>query len=51
MKATNEGGTDTFILDVDGSITATFSALDFYNGVYERNDGYDETEEYPGGYP
>ena len=51
LKATNEGGTDTFILDVDGSITATFSALDFYNGVYERNDGYDETEEYPGGYP
>jgi len=51
LKATNEGGTDTFILDADGSITATFSALDFYNGVYERNDGYDETEEYPGGYP
>ena len=51
LKATNESGTDTFILDADGSITATFSALDFYNGVYERNDGYDETEEYPGGYP
>ena len=51
LKATNEGGTDTFILDANGSITATFSALDFYNGVYERNDGYDETEEYPGGYP
>ena len=51
LKATNEGGTDTFILDADGSITATFSALDFYNGGYERNDGYDETEEYPGGYP
>ena len=51
LKATNEGGTDTFILDADGSITATFSALDFYNGIYERNDGYDETEEYPGGYP
>ncbi len=32
----------------DGSVTATFSALDFYNGIYERNDGYDETEEnYP----
>ena len=51
LKATNESGTDTFILNDDGSVTATFSALDFYNGIYERNDGYDETEEYPGGYP
>lgn len=42
---------DTFVLNEDGSITATFSDRDFYNGVYERNDGYDETEEYPGGYP
>lgn len=51
LKAANESGTDTFILNDDGSITATFSEMDFYNGVYERNDGYDETEEYPGGYP
>lgn len=42
---------DTFVLNEDGSITATFPDRDFYNGVYERNDGYDETEEYPGGYP
>lgn len=42
---------DTFVLNEDGSITATFQDRDFYNGVYERNDGYDETEEYPGGYP
>lgn len=48
LKATNESGTDTFTLNDDGSVTAAFSAFDFYNGIYERNDEYDETEEnYP----
>ena len=42
---------DTFVLNEDGSITVTFPYRDFYNGVYERDDEYDETEEYPGGYP
>lgn len=51
LKATKEDGVHTFILNEDGSITATFSDMDFDNGVYERNDEYDETEEYPEGYP
>ncbi|MCI8866406.1 MAG: hypothetical protein HFG60_14320 [Lachnospiraceae bacterium] len=51
LKATKEDGVHTFLLNEDGSITATFSDMDFDNGVYERNDEYDETEEYPEGYP
>lgn len=51
LKATKEDGVHIFILNEDGSITATFSDMDFNNGIYERNDEYDETEEYPEGYP
>ncbi len=51
LRATTEGVVHTFMLNEDGSITAAFSDIDFYNGVYERNDEYDETEEYSEGYP
>ena len=51
LRATKEDRTYTFVLNEDGSITFTASDIDFYNGVYERNDEYDETEEYPEGYP
>ena len=50
LRAVNENGTDTFVLNEDGSITATL--FDAYNnGTYISNDDYDETEEYPNGYP
>ena len=42
VKATSEDGTDAFVLNDDGSISATFSVLDFDNGIYERSD-----EQYP----
>ncbi|NBH74150.1 hypothetical protein D3Z51_19560 [Clostridiaceae bacterium] len=51
LKGTKDDGVHTFLLNEDGSITATFSDMDFNNGAYERNDEYDETDEYPEGYP
>ncbi len=51
LRATNEGKTDTFALNEDGSITATLSYAYAESGVYISNDDYDETEEYPNGYP
>ncbi len=38
LKATRYGGTDTFILNDDGSITATFADIPYDNGTYEVMD-------------
>lgn len=51
LKATSEDKTDTFTLNEDGSITAALSYAYAESGIYISNDDYDETEEYPNGYP